>query len=39
MSQSKRFTDRLENGKDVVAVVNLHNNEVGREVTLQQVKY
>ncbi|KAL9962793.1 hypothetical protein ACROYT_G031933 [Oculina patagonica] len=30
--ESKRFTDRLENGNNSVGAVNLHNNEVGREV-------
>ncbi|XP_078382909.1 protein Wnt-8b-like [Oculina patagonica] len=30
--ESKGFTDRLENGNDSVGAVNLHNNEVGREV-------
>ena len=30
--EARRFTDRLETGPDVLVAVNLHNNEVGREV-------
>lgn len=30
---SRRFTDRLEKGNAALRAVNLHNNEVGREVT------
>ena len=36
---SKRFTDKLEIGNDAVTAVNLHNNEVGREVRLMYLKY
>ena len=30
---AQRFTDRLETGPRALMLVNLHNNEVGREVT------
>jgi len=30
--EAGRFTDRLETGPDALVAVNLHNNEVGREV-------
>jgi len=30
--EARRFTDRLEKGSDALVAVNLHNNEVGREV-------
>ena len=30
---ARRFTDRLETGPRALMLVNLHNNEVGREVT------
>ena len=30
---ARRFTDRLETGPRALRLVNLHNNEVGREVT------
>ena len=32
--KAKRFTDRLEKGSPAIRAVNLHNNEVGRQVKL-----
>lgn len=31
--EARRLTDRLEKGHDALVAVNLHNSEVGREVT------
>ena len=31
--ETKRFIDKLEKGNDARAAFNLHNNEIGREVT------